>query len=303
MRLKNPIPSVLIIGSVAAGFVATLSCNSDRVVQLRSEFAARISESDAETIGLYFYDFDNGDSVAIGAETLLHAASMMKVPVMIQLFRDVDSRKLSLEDSVTITNTFHSIVDSSTYELSDSDDSDSTLYGKLGEKATLGELVELMITVSSNLAATILIEHLDVARIQSLTRALEAHSMMVLRGVEDIKAYEAGMNNRTTARDMGLLFRAIGDGTAASDSSCREMIEILSRQEFNSGIPAGLPRDIRVAHKTGRITRINHDGGIIYAGSTRSYVLVVLTGGMDDPTVSDALIADLSRIAFQSVSR
>jgi len=296
-------PSGLRIGVFAAGLVATLSCNSDDVAQLRSRLAARISESEAETIGLYFYDLDNGDSVAIDAETALHAASMMKVPVMIQLFRDVDSQRLSLGDSVTVTNTFHSILDGSPYQLSASDDSDSTLYKRLGEKATLRELVELMITVSSNLAANILIEHLDVVRIQSLTHELEARSMMVLRGVEDIKAYEAGMNNRTTARDMGLLFRAIADGTAASDSSCREMIGILSRQHFNSGIPAELPSGIRVAHKTGRITRIDHDGGIVYADPTRSYVLVVLTGGIDDPTVSDALIADLSRIAFQFASR
>jgi beta-lactamase class A len=301
--LKIPIPSALQIGPVMALLMAALSCDSDTATQLRSQLAARIGESEAEVVGLYFHDLANGDSVAIDAGTTLHAASMMKVPVMIQLFRDVDSRRLSLEDSITITNTFHSIVDGSPYQLSASDDSDSTLYSRLGEKATLGELVELMITVSSNLAANILIERLDAARIQLLTRELGAPLTLVLRGVEDIKAYEAGMNNRTTARDMGVLFRAIAEGTAASDSGCGQMIQIMSRQEFNSGIPAGLPPDIRVAHKTGRISRIHHDGGIVYVGPTQSYVLVVLTGGMDDPALSDELIADLSRIAYQAVSR
>jgi beta-lactamase class A len=92
-----------------------------------------------------------------------------------------------------------------------------------------------MITVSSKLAANILIEQLGADCIQLLAHRLDAHSMMVLRGVIDIKAYEAGMNNRTTA------------------------IEILTRQESNDGIPAGLPVGTRVAHKTGLITRTNHD--------------------------------------------
>jgi len=302
MLFESPIRSALQIGPLTALLIAVPSCGSETTSQLSSQFAARISESGAEVVGLYFHALDNSDSVAIQAGTILHAASMIKVPVMIQLFRDVDSQRLSLEDSIPVVNTFHSIVDGSPYRLSASDDSDSTLYSRLGEKATLGELAELMITVSSNLAASILIERLDAVRIQSLTHELGAHSTVVLRGVEDIKAYEAGMNNTTTARDMGVLLRAIAEGRAASDSSCRQMIEILSRQEFNNGIPAGLPPDILVAHKTGRITRINHDGGIVYFGTNESYVLVVLTGGIDDPALSDRLIADLSRIAYQAVS-
>lgn len=302
MLFKSSIGSALQIGPRTALLIAVPSCGSETSTQLSCEFAARISETDAEVVGLYLHDLDS-NSVAIRAGTILHPASMIKVPVLIQLFRDVDSQRLSLDDSITVVNTFHSIVDGSPYRLSAGDDSDSTLYSRLGKKTTLGELAELMITVSSNLAANILIERLDAAGIQSPTQELGAHSTVVLRGVEDIKAYAAGMNNTTTARDMGVLFRAIAEGTAASDSSCRQMIEILSRQEFNSGIPVGLPGDIRVAHKTGRITRINHDGGIVYAGPNVSYVLVVLTGGNDDPAMSDRLIADLSRIAYEAISQ
>ncbi len=303
MTFAVPITSAIKAGSVAAFLMTASSCGSDTLGQLRSQLAERISASDAEVVGLYLLDLNNGDSVALDAGVVLHAASMMKVPVMIQLFRDVDSRTLSLDDSVTLTNTFSSIVDGSPYQLGADDDSDSTLYGRLGEKASLRELVELMITASSNLAANILIQRLGAERIQLLTHELGARSMTVLRGVEDIKAYEAGLNNRTSARDMGILFKAIGDGTAASDSSCRAMIGILAGQEFNDGIPAGLPNGIQVAHKTGSITRINHDGGIVGVGSERSYVLVVLTKGIDEPAVSDELIADLSRVAYRAMSR
>jgi beta-lactamase class A len=120
--------------------------------------------------------------------------------------------------------------------------------------------------------------------------------MHVLRGVEDQKAFDKGLNNTTTARGLLVLFEKLAHGQAVDPQSDAEMIAILKRQAFNSGIPAGLPAGTAVAHKTGTITRIHHDAGIVYAG--RPYVLVVLVRGMDDEKSSGALIAELSRLIF-----
>jgi beta-lactamase class A len=293
-------------GSTAVGLsfcvAAAMACGPDRLRLLESSLVDRIAETNAEVVAVYLRDLGSGDTLAIDAGIVLHAASMMKVSVMIQVFRDVDANRIGLDDELTVTNSFRSVVDGSLYLLSAGEDSDATLYVRLGAKATVRELVELMITVSSNLATNILIEHLGADRIQLLNQELGAHSMMLIRGVEDIKAYEAGISNRTTASDMGSLFEAIAERRAASDSSCRQMIEILARQQFNDGIPAGIPKSARVAHKTGMITRINHDGGIVFTDAGKSYVFVVLTSGIDDPAVSDQLIADLSTIAYRSVT-
>ena len=254
----------------------------------------RISESGAEVVGFYYRDLGSDDALLVDADVRMHAASTMKVPVMIQVFRDAEAGRLALDDSATVRNEFTSIADGSTYSLDMADDSDSTLYGRVGGQATIRELVELMITVSSNLATNLLIEMVDGQRVTATMRELGADSIEVLRGVEDIPAYRAGMSNTTTARDLGVIFAGIADDRAASPGSCREMREILLRQRFNEGIPAGLPPGTRVAHKTGVITRIHHDAGIVY-DDVGSYVLVILVKGLDREQDSAALMADLSR--------
>jgi len=272
------------------------------MAELRSRLEARIGESGAEVVGVYFRDLTSGDSILIDVDSRVHAASTMKVPVLIQLFRDAEAGAFALDDSVVVTNTFESIVDGSPYELSVPDDSEGTLYARLGEKESIRQLAELMITVSSNLATNILIELVKAERVQATMRELGADSIAVLRGVEDIKAYQAGLSNTTTARDLGVIFEAIYEGRAASAESCHEMIEILARQRFNEGIPAGLPAETRVAHKTGSITEIRHDGGIIFAADGKAFVLVVLTKGIEDSSVADALIADVARMVYADVA-
>jgi beta-lactamase class A len=284
-------------------FLVGSGCTVDRAADLQSRLEGRAGESGAEVVGIYFRDSVRGDSIMLDVDSRVHAASMMKVPVMIQLFRDAEVGMLSLDDSVTIKNTFRSIVDGSPYELSAPEDSEGTLYARLGERESIRQLTELMITISSNLATNILIELVGAERVQGTMRELGADSIEVLRGVEDGKAYRAGLSNSITARDMGIIFDAINEHRAASEKSCHEMIEIMSRQQFNEGIPARLPAGARVAHKTGSITEIRHDGGIVYTEDGATFVLVVLTRGIEDRSVADELIADIAEMVYAEVAR
>ena len=268
---------------------------------LRARVEARIAQTAARGVGLYYRDLTTGDSLTVGSAARFHAASTMKIPVMIQLFRDRDAGLLSLDDSITITNTFRSIVDSTPYLLDVTDDSDSSLYKRLGQRASIRELIELMETVSSNLATNLLIARVDAKRANATAHALGADSILVLRGVEDGKAYRAGLNNTTTARDLGMLLAAIANGKAAPAASCREMLAILARQQFNEGIPAGLPPGTRVYHKTGWIGQVvYHDAALVEPVKGGRYVLVVLTGGIQKDEDSYALVRDLSRLVFDA---
>ena len=268
-------------------------------MELQAQLEARISEGAAETVGFYYRDLSSGDSLLLHADTRVHAASTMKVPVMIQLYRDQEAGSLRLDDSVAITKTFRSIVDGSLYDLGAPDDSDTLLYERVGQHESIRSLMERMITISSNLATNILIELVGAERVTATMRELGADSIEVLRGVEDTKAYQAGLSNTTTARDLGVIFTSIAEDRAASEASCREMIDVLLRQEFNNNIPVGLPAGTPIAHKTGWISEyVTHDAGIVYRPDGSRYVLVVLTRGFADDKEADRLIGDLSKIVW-----
>ena len=218
---------------------------------------------------------------------------------MIELFHQVKERRLRLTDTLTIHNEFHSIVDNSSYQLDPKDDSETDLYKAEGQTRELGNLCDLMITRSSNLATNLLIEKLGVEDIRATVHSFGADGMRVLRGVEDQKAYGQGLNNTTTARALQTLLTAIAEGKAVDEDSSRAMVAILERQTFNEGIPAGLPPGTRVAHKTGEITKIHHDAAIVYA--PRPFVLVVLVRGIADQKESSKLIADITKMLYQAV--
>ncbi len=207
-------------------------------------------------------------------------------------------RWLKLDDPLPVKNEFHSLVDASTFTLDPADDSETDLYKAVGQTRTLSQFCELMITVSSNLATNLLVEKLGVENIRATVHALHADGMNVLRGVEDNKAYEKGMNNTTTARGLLILLEAIAKGQAVDADSSRQMVEILARQKFNEAIPAGLPSGTRVAHKTGELTKVHHDAAIVYA--PRPFALVILVRGLAESKDSAALMADITRRIYQS---
>jgi beta-lactamase class A len=262
---------------------------------LESSLRNTIAASGAE-VAVAYRTLDGRTEVLIDADKVFHAASTMKVPVMIELFRQVSAGTMRLDDTVVIKNEFRSIVDGSPYKLSEGDDSDKEVYAAVGTPMTIRRLCELMITVSSNFAANILIDRLGAANVQRTVVSLGAGGMQVLRGVEDQKAFDKGLNNTTTARGLLVLFDAIAHGKAVDAASDGAMVEILKRQQFNDGIPAGVPPGTAVAHKTGSITRIHHDAGIVVG--PRPYVLVILVRGIEDQKTSAALMADLSRQVY-----
>jgi len=284
---------------LAASLSLLLAAPQTPLDAARAEINRIIGLSGAEVSVVYHPLAGAGTEIVINPDTVYHAASTMKVPVMIELFREVDAKAIKLDDAIPVSNIFHSIVDGSEFTLTSSEDADGPVFLAIGKTMSYRDLCEQMITISSNLATNVLMEKLGVEKIRATVTKLQAAGMNVLRGVEDQKAFDKGMSNQTSARALVTLLTAIANGTAASKASCAEMQEILKRQKFNDGIPAGVPKEIAVGHKTGTITAIHHDAAVVYAA--KPYVLVVMTRGMPDEKKSDLLIAEISRIVYSAV--
>jgi beta-lactamase class A len=270
------------------------------IQNLRTEVESDFKSVDG-LFALAMKDLKSGQTLLVNEHVAFHAASTMKTPVMIEVFKQANEGRFSLQDRVRVKNEFRSIVDSSVYHLDLKDDSDDSLYSKVGSEISIEDLVKQMITVSSNLATNILIELVGAQKVNATAHRLGARNMQVLRGVEDLKAFERGMNNTTTALDLLVVFEAMVNGSVVDRKSCDKMLDILSHQEFRDKIPALLPPGTRVAHKTGNITGVEHDSGVVFLPDGTAYVLVILSKDLKDAKAAKSVIARVSRKVYDFI--
>lgn len=284
-----------------AGLLSVLlSCNKNSNVLdvLKTDIEKQISNIEGD-IAVAFLDLsDSTNKISINVDTKFHAASTMKVPVMIELYKQQAEGKINLNDSILLKNEFKSIVDGSIYKMDIGDDSDDIIYNKIGSKQKLYDLMYSMITVSSNLATNVLIELVDAKKTTATMRSLGASKIEVLRGVEDQKAYDLGLSNSTTAKDLLVIMQAIATNKAGTKEHCEAMLAILKDQKWNDMIPLYLPKEVEVAHKTGSITGVHHDAAIVYLPNGQKYVLVLLSKNLKDFEKGTKQLAEISKSVF-----
>lgn len=238
----------------------------------------------------------NGDSV-------FHAASTMKTPVMIEVFKKISENKLQLTDSVLLENEFTSIVDGSKFSLEIDDDSGEKFYSSLNKNVTIYDLVFEMITVSSNLATNVLIEIVTAKDVMKTLAEYDIQGIEVLRGVEDIKAFDLGLNNKVTANGLAKMYSLLAEKKLITPNASEKMIEILLAQKFNTLIPALLPKDVKVAHKTGSITGVEHDSGIVFLPNGKKYVFIFLSKNLKKISEGKNLGAKISKMVYDYLNR
>src|SRR5262245_30020299 len=241
--IRTLLPFLLVLAACASGGARPQS----------GSFAGRLEpffHRRGVTVAVAYRNLGTGATFFRNEDETFHAASTMKVPVMMALFQAVDAGELRLSEPMPVRNQFQSIVDGSPFALDPKDDGDTDLYKVVGEQRPLEELIRRMIVRSSNLATNLLIERIGASRAIDLMRSLGALRIQVLRGVEDEKAFKAGFNNTVTAKDLEIALTALAKGETFSPTSNEKMIEILKAQEFNEKIPAYLPKGTPIAHKT-----------------------------------------------------
>jgi beta-lactamase class A len=203
-----------------------------------------------------------------------------------------------------VRNRFLSVVENIPFRVESGRDSNSAVHNAIGKMMRVDELAYHMITTSSNLATNLLLGVIGPDAVNQTLKALHVDKGIELRrGVEDELAFEKGISNMVTADGLLRILVMLSEGKAFSPALSRRMMDILHGQEFNQGIPARLPKGARVAHKTGEISTVAHDAGVVYLPKRKPYVLVILTEW--DPAASgrSRTIATISHTIYEYLTQ
>ena len=252
------------------------------------------------------FDYQTGQSWSFDGRRWFHAASTIKIAVLACVYTALEQRAVTPWHRLHVRNRFFSAADGTPYRVLPSRDSDAEVHTAIGRTMRIGDLARQMITVSSNLATNVLLDFVGVAAARRILAEAGIAGVDLVRGVEDDRAFDAGISNRVTAEGLLGLLRAILEGRFGSGEHTDETIALLSAQAFNSGIPAGLPPAIRaaarVAHKTGEISTVTHDAGVVFLPGRPPYALAVLTGATAESANRFEPIARVSARAFERVA-
>jgi beta-lactamase class A len=274
----------------------------ERVLQTKIENIE--TESGAKAIAVALHDAETGLELHYKADRWFHAASTIKVPILLGVFAAIDRGELLPHSRVHVRNRFLSVVESVPFRVESGRDANSAVHNAIGKMMRVDELAYHMITTSSNLATNLLLGVIGPDAVNRTLKELEVDDGIDLkRGVEDELAFEKGINNMVTADGLLRILVLLSEGKAFSPALSRRMMDILHGQEFNQGIPARLPKGARVAHKTGEISTIAHDAGVVYLPKRKPYVLVVLSEWDPEGSGRSRTIAAISHTIYEFLTQ
>lgn len=223
-----------------------------------------------KTGGEFFYNEDH----------VFPAASIVKVPIMLEYFRQRD--KGALKDDTTVPLKDGDIVGGAgvLFEL------------HRGVQLTLLDLLRLMIVISDNTASNIMLDRVGMDEINAFMKSLGLNDTVIGRKFM-IDPNAKFSKNFTSVQDMVKLYEILYRGGILSEQSRKEALDILSRQQYREKIPLLLPKKMKVCHKTGEISGVRHDCALVMFEKA-PYILCVLTEKMPDVVEADRVIAQLS---------
>jgi beta-lactamase class A len=271
------------------------------IEQLRERIEEIARRHKTAACAVAVHDYARDTRFELNARRLFHAASTIKVAILLAVLKAVDERRVEWSDPLHVRNRFLSIADGSAFSIDSSSDGYPQLYRAVGRTAKISDLADSMITSSSNLATNLLLDFFGTEYATSVLEAAGVKHVYLRRGVEDEKAHEQGLNNETTANGLVDLF-AVLRGEFLSKQSRDRAIHILLEQKFKSMIPAGLPSHATVAHKTGEISTVCHDAGIVYLPEREPYIVAILTEVDRDTNDRRDAVAEISKAVYEAIT-
>jgi len=266
---------------------------------LYHRFDALERSSGARAIAIAVYDTETHATFQRHADRWFHAASTIKVAILLGVYASIHHGWLRPQSRLHVRNRFMSAIDAYPFRVAADRDANSEVHAAVGKMMRVTDLALHMIATSSNLATNLLLDLVGLETVQRALDELHLDGIDIRRGVEDERAFERGINNRVTADGLVQLMRLIAEERAFSPELSRDMLNILHAQEFKNGIPARLPAAVRVAHKTGEISTIAHDAGVVYPPNRKPYVISILTESSPDGSGRKPTIAEASQAVYE----
>ncbi len=240
-------------------------------------------------VGIAVEDLATGSVSAINGGANLPAASTIKIPVMVEVFKQMQ------EGNIDLTTVVH--LEASDRDWGWGDMADASP----GTPRTVKQLLWLMITSSDNTATNMLIRLVGRTHVNAEMADLglrNTHLGDYIRSESDQIRYAL----RTSPNDMVKLLDDIARFRLVDEWSSREMLAILTGQHHNGLLPAPLPKDIKIAHKTGSLHDTLNDVGIVYHDQ-EPYIIAVMTTQLPDLDLGRAFIHKVSRLTYDELSR
>lgn len=269
---------------------------------MHRQIAQIANQAGASCVAAAFYDYESETAWSLRGDRWFHAASTIKVAVLLSVFAAAEQGRFTMDSPVHVRNRFLSVADGEPYRIEPGRDANAEVHAAIGKTLRVRELAHHMIVTSSNLATNLLVDLVGVQPAQQSIADLQINGIELRRGVEDEKAFDININNRVTANGLLSLFRALYEGRALSGEASDRMLDILHQQQFNSGVPEGLPAEVRaearIAHKTGEISTVAHDGGLVFLPNRKPYAVAILTEWNRDGNGQQETVAKISKVIY-----
>jgi beta-lactamase class A len=239
--------------------------------------------------GLYVWDLDKDFGYGIRPDEQFFTASIIKVPIMVAVYRKVDAGELAFSQQIEIK------------EEDWAAGAGWLQWEKAGTKQTVGDLLLLMMTQSDNVAANALVRTVGGAdHVNEVARSMGADDTLLYQKVSSERGVVPALDNRSTPRDMATMMRQIAEGRAASEKSCGYMIDLMHEDKLDWWLDAGLPAGVDAANKAGWLYRVYDEVGIV-ENDDRRYVIAILSKhGTADVYQGQDLIKNLSSAVWES---
>jgi beta-lactamase class A len=239
--------------------------------------------------GLYVWDLDKDFGYGIRPDEQFFTASIIKVPIMVAVYRKIDAGELEFSQQIEIK------------EEDWAAGAGWLQWEKAGTKQTVGDLLLLMMTQSDNVAANALVRTVGGAEhINEVARSMGADDTLLYQKVSSERGVVPALDNRSTPRDMATMMRQIAEGKAASEKSCGYMIDLMHQDKLDWWLDAGLPPGVDAANKAGWLYRVYDEVGIV-ENDDRRYVIAILSKhGTADVYQGQDLIKKLSSTVWES---